>query len=197
MKLSIIMPVRDGEKWVLNALQTIPERDDIETIVVDDCSTDGTYEVVSLFKRYSDRNIILLKNTERSYVGGSINHALDVAQGEYVVQLDSDDYLYTFEFNELLCEDHEEDLIFFCNQVNNGDIWSPEQTKGICDHVCFYKRSLIGETRHEDGKWGTGWNFHQTILNKPHTEYYSPRVVYHYNYPRENSNYDLGKRGLL
>ena len=196
MKLSVITPVRNGEEYILKALNSIPEGD-IEIIVVDDQSEDGTHEVVELFKKYSARNIILVKNKERKYCGGSLNVGLDIAQGDYVLQLDSDDYLYTDKFEQLLYENHSEDLIFFINRVNDGSLFDPSQTRGLCDHMCLYKRSLIGETRYGSGKWRMGWDFHNEILSKPHTEYFSPLVCYHYNYPRENSNYDLGMKGLL
>jgi hypothetical protein len=61
----------------------------------------------------------------------------------------------------------------------------------------MYRRSIVGDTRHVDGKTGTGRKFHNDILSKPHTEYYFNKVVYYYNYPREGSNLDLAKKGLL
>ena len=197
MKLSIITPVRNGEAWVLKSLESVPDRPDIEHIVIDDNSTDGTYSMIKLYKHYSEKNILILKNDEQRYPGGTINRGLDIAQGEYILQLDSDDTLETENFIRLLDENHTEDLIFFLNRSNNGDIWNPEVNKGLCDHMCLYKRSLIGSTRHKAGKWGTGWEFHIEILAKPHTEYYSNLVVYNYNFPREGSNWDLGHRGLL
>ena len=191
------MPVRNGEEWVLKAIQSVPDREDVETIVIDDCSEDGTYDVVKLFKKYSGRNIILIKNDERKFCGGSLNVGIEHARGEYIVQLDCDDFFYTGELNFLLNEGRTEDLIFFRNDINDGTIFDPETNKGLCDHMCFYKKKLIGDTRYGSEKWRMGWPFHNEILAKVHTEYYSHRVVYHYNFPREGSNYDLGMKGLL
>lgn len=198
MLLSVITPVWNGESWILKALQSVPKRNDIEIIVVDDCSDDGTYEVVSLYKQYANQNIILLHNDLRLRPGGSINRGLDVAQGKFVVQLDSDDYLNTKNFNSMLELNRPEDLIFFPMQINDGSVWNPSDgLQTLCDHCCLYKRSLVGDTRHEKGNWATGFNFHHQILDKPHTEYYFNKIVYYYNYPREGSNLDLGKKGLL
>ena len=197
MKLSVIMPVRNGEPWILKAIKSIPERPDIEIIVVDDDSEDGTLELVETYKKYTNQNILILHNDERLRMCGSINKALDVAQGEFVVQLDCDDYLNTENFNELLNLNRTEDLQFFCNRINNGDVWNPEKKKGICDHICLYKRSFVGDLRHEYAKFGSGWNFHQSLLKKPHTESYFNKICYYYNFPREGSNYDLGVKGLL
>ena len=197
IKLTAILPVCNQEELVLRAIKSIPCRDDIEIIVIDDYSSDGTYEIINTYTQYSKQNIILLKNENKLYVGGSINKALEIAKGEYVAQIDSDDYVDTVNFNELLDMNRTEDLLLFHNQINDGSVWEPELIDGICDHVCWYKRSIVGDTRQGDGKWGQGWNFHQEILSKSPTKYYFDKVVYYYNYPRENSNFDLGRRGLL
>ena len=196
--LSIIMPVWNQEKLVLRALDSIPERKDIETIVINDCSDDKTLPVLEVYKRASTNNIRIINNLERLRVGKSINKGLDVAKGRYILQLDSDDYLSN-EANSFidLLYNLDYDLIFFNNQINNGDIWRPQMMNGLCDHICLYKKDIIGDTRHSDAKWGTGWNYHQTILAKQHTEYFSNILLYHYNFPRKDSNYDLGRRGLL
>ena len=196
MKLSILMPVRNGEKFILKALQSIPERDDIETIIIDDCSEDGTYEVVKLFSEYTDRKITLIKNQERKYCGGSLNVGIENAKGEYVLQLDSDDRLNTENLWALLDQNNKEDLIFFLNEINDGRIFSPKN-KEFCDHMCLYKRSLIGDTRYGNGTHGQGRKFHNEILAKPHTEFYSSMIVYYYNFPRQGSTLDLKTRGLL
>lgn len=197
MKISVIVPVWNQEELVLRALNSVPVRNDIEIIVIDDNSTDGTYEEVEIYKGYSKQNIILLHSDTQLHPAGAMNWGIDVAQGEYITQLDSDDYLETNNFVELMEMRRTEDLIFFCNQSNNGEIWNPEKIGGICDHVCWYKRNFVGDTRMGKGKWGQGWAFHQSILAGNPSKFYYNKVVYHYNYPREGSVYDLGKRGLL
>lgn len=197
MKLSVIMPVFNQEALVLKALSSIPCRDDVEIIVVDDCSTDGSWSELKLYQYYSDQKIVLLQNEKRLYCGGSVNVGLDHSKGEYITQIDSDDYVYPEAFNKLLNMGRKEDLIFFCNEINNGEIWNPEKEDGLCDHVCWYRKDIVGDIRMGSGKWAQGWDFHQKILNKNPTRFYFDEVVYHYNYPREDSNYDLGSKGLL
>lgn len=198
MILSIITPVWNQEKLILRALDSVPERSDIEIIVIDDNSDDKTYGVVDTYKHCNSNTIHLLHNEERCRPCGCINRGLDIAKGKYVVQLDSDDYfdVNIKEFIDRLYT-HDEDIIFFNNQINNGDVWRPQMMSGLCDHICMYKRAFIGELRHKYAKWGTGWSFHQTLLERDHTEFYTDIVLYHYNYPRSNSNYDLGVKGLL
>ena len=89
------------------------------------------------------------------------------------------------------------DVIYFPNVLNSGEIWDPKILTSMCDHSCLYKRELIGNIRHEFGKTGTGYRFHFTVVNQPCTKYYFDKVCYYYNYPREGSNLDLAKKGLL
>ena len=57
-------------------------------IIVDDCSTDGTDEVV---KKFSDKRIRYYKNKKNSGAAVSRNRALKLAQGRWIAFLDSDD----------------------------------------------------------------------------------------------------------
>ena len=43
-KVSLIIPVYNGEEFIEKALKSIPEREDIEVIIINDGSTDGTLE---------------------------------------------------------------------------------------------------------------------------------------------------------
>lgn len=191
------MPVRNGEKYVLRALHSIPKTNEIETIVIDDCSEDSTYSLVKTYIKYADRNIRLYKNSKRGYPCTCINNGIELAHGDYIGQLDSDDYLLTDNFLRLLLMDRKEDIIFYHNEINDGTIWKPENQSGLCDHICWYKRSFIGDVRQGYQKWGAGLNFHKKLMGKNPTIYYHKEVVYHYNFPREGSTYDLGKKGLL
>ena len=198
MKLSIIVTVRNGEDLVLRALRSIPVREDIEIIVVDDCSEDTTYSLVETYKYYSGQNIKLVRNNERKWASGAMNVGLDLTTGEYITQLDFDDYYDTKKLNELLDLDRKEDLIFFWLQVNNGNVWKPEYSEELCDHICLYKREVIGCTRmNEKYKSGHGRYFHDEILSKNPSKYYHKDVVYFYNFPRENSNRNLFIKGEL
>lgn len=92
IKLSIIIPVYNRETRIIKALDSIPIRDDIEVIVIDDCSTDGTMSVLESYDKYP---IIVLKNEVNSGPGIARNKGIDKAIGEYVTFLDSDDWLVT------------------------------------------------------------------------------------------------------
>ncbi|MBR1420269.1 MAG: glycosyltransferase family 2 protein [Selenomonadaceae bacterium] len=61
---------------------------DFEVIVVDDCSTDRSYEIVS---KYTDLRIKLVRQIKNSGESDSRNFGLKIASGEYVYFMDSDD----------------------------------------------------------------------------------------------------------
>ena len=188
IKVSVIIPVYNQEELVIRALDSIPVRDDIEVIVIDDGSTDDTWSVLLEYhKQTSLNNFILLYNEENKGVAHTVNRGYDVANGEYVVLLGSDDYFITIEFIKALSCLNGRDLVYFNLEVNNGDIWrlNPDTKRGYCGSVKFMRRAFIGDTRNpEDKKAGEDYYFYNQLLAKNPTEIFTNLVVKHYNYPR-------------
>lgn len=89
--VSIIMPSYNTAKFISETIQSVLEQTytNWELIIVDDCSTDNTDEVVSLF--LSDARIHYLKNEKNSGAALSRNRALREAKGRWIAFLDSDD----------------------------------------------------------------------------------------------------------
>lgn len=201
IKLTVIIPVYNQEELVVRALDSIPARDDIEVIVIDDGSTDDTWSVLQEYhKRTSLTNFILLYNQENKGVAYTVNKGYDTANGEYVVLLGSDDYFITDEFIKALNYLDGTDLVYFNLRVNNGDIWRlNNDNKGFCcGSVKFMKKTLIGDTRNPVGaKAGEDYYFYLELLKKTPTETFTDITVKHYNYPRENSLSNLRTRGLI
>lgn len=186
MKLSVLIPVYNMENLILRAIKSIPPLKDIEIIVIDDCSTDDTLEIVRLYQQYSPQNIVVLHNAENRGVGYSVNKGLDFARGEYVVLLGSDDY-----FIDLFVLDELDgtDLIYFDLQINDGTIFhlSDETKFNYCGSTKFIRREFIGETREPEIRQAEDKFFYQALMLKKPTEKFLNRVLKHYNYPREGS----------
>lgn len=94
MKFSIIVPVYNVEKYIRKCLLSIISQpfQDYEIIVVDDQSPDNSIEIVEdLCKDYLDK--IKVVRQKNKGLGGARNTGVEAAQGEYLVFLDSDDYL--------------------------------------------------------------------------------------------------------
>ena len=89
--VSIIMPSYNTAKYIAETVQSVLAQtyQDWELIIVDDCSTDDTDEVVKPF--LSDSRIRYLKNEKNSGAAVSRNRALREAKGKWIAFLDSDD----------------------------------------------------------------------------------------------------------
>ena len=88
--VSIIMPSYNTDKFIGQSIESVLNQTytNWELIIVDDCSTDNTDEIV---KKYTDNRIRYFKNGCNSGAAVSRNKALREARGEYVAFLDSDD----------------------------------------------------------------------------------------------------------
>lgn len=90
-KVSIIMPVYNGEKTIARAIDYCLNQtyENFELIIVNNCSTDRTEEII---KGYKDRRVIYIYSNEKGR-SKARNIALNYAKGEYLQLLDADDGL--------------------------------------------------------------------------------------------------------
>ncbi|QTE74988.1 glycosyltransferase family 2 protein [Clostridiales bacterium FE2010] len=88
--VSVIMPSWNTERFIANSIQSVINQtyQNWELIIVDDCSTDDTDNVVAGF---SDERIRYLKNEKNCGAALTRNRALREAKGEWIAFLDSDD----------------------------------------------------------------------------------------------------------
>ena len=89
--VSIIMPSFNTGKYITETIESVLAQSykNWELIIVDDCSSDNTDEIVSTY--LSDDRIHYLKNEKNSGAAFSRNIALRKAQGKWIAFLDSDD----------------------------------------------------------------------------------------------------------
>ena len=89
--VSIIMPSYNTASYIANSIRSVLGQTyaNWELIIVDDCSTDKTDEVVKPF--LTDKRIKYLKNDKNSGAAITRNYALRQAKGQWVAFLDSDD----------------------------------------------------------------------------------------------------------
>lgn len=96
MRFSIIIPVYNVEQYIRKCMDSIMNQSfsDFEVIVVDDETPDNSMQIVQEFvERYPDKiQVIHQKNTRQ---GGARNRGVLEARGEYILFVDSDDYVHT------------------------------------------------------------------------------------------------------
>jgi glycosyltransferase involved in cell wall biosynthesis len=90
--ISIIIPAFNVEDYVADAIRSAQAQtlDDLEIIVIDDSSTDGTRRIVEGF-RSDPRVRLILNEPSNSGTSGARNAGLQVARGQYIGFLDADD----------------------------------------------------------------------------------------------------------
>ncbi len=88
--VSVIMPSYNTAHLIKESIDSVLNQTyaNFELIIIDDCSTDNTDEVVA---EYKDERIVYLKNEEHGGAAVSRNHGLREAKGKWVAFLDSDD----------------------------------------------------------------------------------------------------------
>jgi glycosyltransferase involved in cell wall biosynthesis len=88
MKITCIIPVYNGERFLGEALESVLDQQypDLEVIVVDDGSTDDTPEILARFRKR-----IRVLRQDHSGVAAARNLAMTVAEGDYIAFQDADD----------------------------------------------------------------------------------------------------------
>jgi len=94
MGVSFIIASYNCKPYIAECLQSIQYQTyqgDVEIIVCDDCSTDGTAD---LLQQYADEGrIVFIKNEKNSGAAQSRNNCINVAKNDYLAILDADDYI--------------------------------------------------------------------------------------------------------
>ena len=190
-KVSIIMPAFNSEKFIEKALKSIPKRNDIEIIVINDGSTDKTAEIASKF------NVKLIDRKENMGIGCSRKEALNIATGEYIMFFDSDDTIIQENFNKAIDMLTGEDIIYYDLKQNDGVVLHLiPATKGIYPGaVKFIKRTYINQFEYPTVRSYEDVYFNGELHSKPHTDKYTNLIVVNYNYPRADSTSAKWARG--
>lgn len=182
------MPCYNMEDLIIRALDSIPVRDDVEVILIDDCSTDNTVKLITDYLKTTKLNIRFVQHEENTGVSILINEAMEMVTGEYIYQLDSDDYLYTDEFNKVL-DYLDKDVVYIKARMNDGTLMSPsESNHNYCaSWFKFIRKDFMGDFKRPINIYGGDYEQYMELLKRPHSFKYTDYVVYHYNHPREGS----------
>ena len=120
-QLSFVIPAHNVEPYLVKCFDSILSggSDEIEVIVVDDASTDGSRDVIAKIADDDARVRLLIHDTPQG-AGLSRNHGLAAAAGEYVWFVDADDWLFDAALGHVLGRlDGNIDVLF----VNHVQVW--------------------------------------------------------------------------
>lgn len=89
-KISVIMPVYNGERYLREAVDSILNQTfrDFEFVIINDGSTDRTADILG---SYTDPRLRIVHNGGNVGITPSLNKGLDMARGEYIARMDQDD----------------------------------------------------------------------------------------------------------
>lgn len=134
MLVSIIIPAYNVEAYISRGIKSCLEQTyrNIEIVIIDDGSSDDTWKIIQVFQKEDGR--IKAVRQKNAGVSAARNHGLRVATGNYVLFLDSDDWLELDTVEKLLQ----------CIRTNNNHL--------ICTE-CFFVQDREGILlREQQGK---------------------------------------------
>lgn len=158
-EVSVIIPVYNNEKYVEECVRSVQNQtfEDLEILVINDGSTDGSGEILERLLR-EDRRIRLFRQ-ENKGAGAARNKGLDTASGRYLVFVDGDDWIAPDYIEKLYAaaEERESEMVIcgFTCVTEAGEtlreVYPKEyrrfegeecvfQISAVCSH--FYKKSL-------------------------------------------------------
>ena len=110
--VSIVLPVYNGEKYIAKSIESVLAQtySNIELIIVNDCSTDSTLEIINHYKA-NDSRIKIVNNIKNQRLPKSLNIGFSEASGEYF-SWTSDDNMY---------KENAIEKMVSCLETNNAD----------------------------------------------------------------------------
>lgn len=117
-KISVLMPVYNGEIYLRESINSVLNQTftDFEFIIIDDGSTDSTWEILTTYTK-QDPRIKLFKNEQNIGLTNSLNKGLNLAKGEYIARQDADDVSLPkrFEKQTELLDNSPETILVSCD----------------------------------------------------------------------------------
>ena len=193
---SVIVPEHNAVSFMRKGLDSIRRQDfqDYELIIICDRCEDGT---AAIAREYADKLII----SEHGRCGLARNEGLNVAEGEYILFMDDDDYwLAGNAFRQIyeIAEAEEPDILFFNFWWNHRGFYDQKEN-GYCWAVWnkAWKRDFVGEVRFDDFEYGEDVQWMKTLMAKGPKRAYLKSALYYYDYMRWNSQSWKYERGMV
>jgi len=152
IKISIIIPVYNSELYIDRCIQSAINQTlkEIEIICIDDNSTDNSFEILKKYEKIDNR-VKVIHLTKNKGVSNSRNIGIELATGEFIGFMDSDDYADNEFFENLYKQSNGYDeligwYVHGTNNSNNYYIVSPYKNSDWYKGAIFstiWRRSFI------------------------------------------------------
>lgn len=208
MKLSFIIPAYNASATIvacLDSIYNLPlEESNFEIVCIDDCSLDNTVAIIQEYAQ-THSNLVLLCQQENHRQGAARNRGIEIAKGEYIMFVDSDDIVLPNLMEVIHQSNSMIDMIYSFMEIEKQDTiytnaideYSNNIMSGLefgdrycADGVFYYPPSYLYRTeflrsthlpfiedrQHEDRDWLAN------VLTKAHTVVISPYLTYRYTF---------------
>ena len=143
-KVSIIVPIYRVEKYLVQCLDSIVNQTlkDIEIILVDEGDMDACRYIIDHYEQ-TDKRVIAIHEKNGGY-GASVNKGFDIAKGEYIGIIESDDFIAPEMFEEMYnyAKQTGADVV----KTPYYEYWSKKGDKKDVTKVCHYKDFITKES---------------------------------------------------
>ncbi len=182
--ISVILPVYHVENYIEKCLQSLISQtfSDIEIICVNDCTQDNSITIVKEYQK-KDPRIRLINHLENRGLGGARNTGISAAEGEYIVFIDSDDYLDPTMLEKL----YKALVQSECDAAVCAVMLDFERDHSLQPHTAFHYDILIPETKYDLKKdkeiltdmWPSAWNkIYKTSIIKQNNIFFKEKILY-------------------
>lgn len=147
-EISVIMSVYNGETYLKEAIESVINQTfkNWEFIIINDCSTDSTAEILSEFAS-KDERIKVHPNEVNLKLPKSLNKAISLSQGKYIARMDADDICLPDRFCKQykFMEENSDVALSSCQfmTVKNG-VYMSGGAGGRCDNDALRAMLLVG-----------------------------------------------------
>lgn len=138
--ISVVMPVYNAEKYVAEAIDSILNQtyNDFEFIIIDDCSTDNSFEILRDYS-HKDSRIKLFRNEVNLKLPKTLNFAILQSSGKYIARMDADDISKENRLKQQLT------FMESYQYVGVSGTWFAEFSNNINDSICHKLPTLHNE----------------------------------------------------
>ena len=114
--VSVLIPTYDSVEFIEDTVRSIINQTykNIEIVIVDDASTDGTVEILEKLER-EDKRIKLSKNKKNLGITDNMNNGIRKCEGKYIAILDGDDWAYPYRIEEQVKVMEENPKVVLCS----------------------------------------------------------------------------------
>ncbi len=214
MDISVIVPIYNVENFVERCLRSLFEQsktDGVEFIIVNDCTPDGSMEVVRrVVAEYPQLSVNIIEHNDNKGVAAARQTGLEAVNGEYILYIDSDDWCEPTMLEELYLKAKTDNADVVCCDLFENGVYGVKYKKmdmpysnGVDSAIPYISDKLNGYlfTRltktslftDNNIKFIDGINYGEDLLVTIMTSIvaekisYLPKAFYHYNIQNVNS----------